>query len=58
MVDPLVPSSITTNFYGPTKSIEQFRNLYRDGINEWNIKDDIYRNLLRIFGMFESGEKF
>lgn len=51
-VDPLLPSSIIANFFGPTKAIDYYRNLYRERIHEWNTSDDIYRNLLRIFGKY------
>lgn len=49
-VDPLVPTSITAVFFGPTKATEYYRNLYRERIYDWNTNDDIHRNLLRIFG--------
>lgn len=49
-VDPLEPSAVTTIFYGPTKMVERYRNIYRDKIDEWSANDDIYRNFLRIFG--------
>lgn len=49
-VDPLEPSAVTTTFYGPTKSVEQYRQIYREKMDDWSFNDDIYRNLLRIFG--------
>lgn len=51
-VDPLEPSAISTTFYGPTKSVERYRQIYRDKVDDWNPSDDIYRNFLRIFGTF------
>lgn len=50
-VDPLEPSAVTTTFYGPTKSAERYRQIYREKMDDWSLNDDIYRNLLRIFGM-------
>lgn len=55
VVDPLLPSSITTSFYGPTTSVELYRDKYRTGINDWNADDDIYRNFLRMFGKAITG---
>lgn len=52
-VDPLEPSAISTAFYGPTKSVERYRQIYREKIGDWNPTDDIYRNFLRIFGSFK-----
>lgn len=52
VVDPLIPSSITTTFYGPTTSVEFYRDKYREGISEWNPEVDIYRNFSRIFGKY------
>lgn len=49
-VDPLELSSVTTSFYGPTQKVEKYRQLYRAKMDDWNVNDDIYRNLLRIFG--------
>lgn len=49
-VDPLEPTSVTATFYGPSKQVETFRDMYLKGIDEWNPSDDIYRNLLKIFG--------
>lgn len=51
-VDPLEPSAISTTFYGPTKSVERYRQIHRDKVDDWNPSDDIYRNFLRIFGTF------
>lgn len=51
-IDPLEPKSITAVFYGPSKSIERYRKMYLDRIDDWNANDDIYRNLLKIFGNF------
>lgn len=51
-IDPLEPKTITATFYGPSKSIERYRKMYLDGIDDWNANDDIYRNLLKIFGNF------
>lgn len=51
VVDPLLPSSIAVTFFGPTTSVEFYREKYRVGINNWNADDDIYRNLLKIFGI-------
>lgn len=50
IVDPLLPSSISATFFGPTTSVDSYRDKYRDGINNWNPDEDIYRNFLRIFG--------
>lgn len=50
IVDPLLPSSVSTTFYGPTSSVEIYRDKYRDGISDWNSDEDIYRNFLKIFG--------
>lgn len=49
-VDPLEPSLVITTFYGPTKKVEQYREIYHKKLDDWNVNDDIYRNLLRIFG--------
>lgn len=49
-VDPLNPASLTTTFYGPTKQVEQYRRIYYEKLDDWNMNEDIYRNLLRIFG--------
>lgn len=49
-VDPLEPAAISTTFYGPTKSVERYRQIYSKKINDWSPSDDIYRNFLRIFG--------
>lgn len=51
-IDPMEPKSITAAFYGPSKSIERYRKMYLDRIDDWNANDDIYRNLLKIFGNF------
>lgn len=51
-VDPLEPSAITTTFYGPTKCVERYRQMYREKVNDWINNDDIYRNFLRIFGIY------
>lgn len=53
-VDPLEPSAISTTFFGPTKSVERYRQIYREKIDEWSLNDDIYQNFLRIFGTFNS----
>lgn len=50
VVDPLMPSSVSVSFYGPTTAIERYRDMYKAGLDGWNVDDDIYRNLLRIFG--------
>lgn len=49
-VDPLDASSVTTSFYGPTKKVEEYRKIYHEKLDEWNENEDIYRNLLRVFG--------
>lgn len=49
-VDPLEPTSVTPTFYGPSKQVERYRQLYLRGVDDWNPSDDIYRNLLKIFG--------
>lgn len=49
-VDPLEPTSITASFYGPSKQVERYREIYSKRIDDWNANDDIYRNLLKIFG--------
>ena len=49
-VDPLDASSVTTTFYGPTKKVEEYRKIYHKKLDKWNVNEDIYRNLLRIFG--------
>lgn len=49
-VDPLEPSAISTTFYGPTRSVERYRQIYREKIDDWSVNDDIYQNFLRIFG--------
>lgn len=49
-VNPLEPSAVTTTFYGPTKKVERYRQVYHEKLDEWNANEDIYRNLLRIFG--------
>lgn len=51
-VDPLLPSSIDVAFFGPTTPVEQYREKYMLGINNWNPDEDIYRNLLKIFGIY------
>lgn len=53
-VNPLEPSAISTTFYGPTKCVERYRQIYREKIDDWSIDDDIYRNFLRIFGRLRS----
>lgn len=45
-----MPSSISATFFGPTKTTEYYRDLYRERIHDWNTNDDIHRNLLRVFG--------
>lgn len=49
-VDPLDTTSVTTTFYGPTKKVEHYRKIYHKKLDHWITNDDIYRNLLRIFG--------
>lgn len=49
-VDPLEPSAVTTTFYGPSEQVEKYREIYHKQIDDWNANDDIYRNLLKIFG--------
>lgn len=53
-VNPLEPSSVTTKFYGPTKKVERYRQIYHEKLDEWNVNDDIYRNFLRIFGRIKT----
>lgn len=50
-IDPFEPRSITATFYGPSISVERYRKMYLDRIDDWNANDDIYRNLLKIFGI-------
>lgn len=51
-IDPLLPSTVATTFYGPTSMVEHYRNLYRESLDEWNQNDEIHRNLLKIFGKY------
>lgn len=53
VVDPLDPSNLTTTFFGPSKYVEMYRHIYRDKSEEWNTKDDIYTNFLKVFGEFD-----
>lgn len=53
-VNPLELSSVTTKFYGTTKKVERYRQIYHEKLDEWNVNDDIYRNFLRIFGTIKT----
>lgn len=56
IVDPLDPSNLTTTFFGPSMHVEKYRDIYREKFEEWNTKEDIYTNFLKIFG--ELNQKF
>lgn len=53
VVDPLDPSNLTTTFFGPSKYVEMYRDIYREKSEDWNAKDDIYTNFLKVFGEFD-----
>lgn len=52
-INPMMPSSASVNFYGPTDLVEKYKHRYSSKLNDWNVEENIYRNLTRIFGNFK-----
>ncbi|XP_037028244.1 E3 ubiquitin-protein ligase FANCL isoform X1 [Bradysia coprophila] len=51
VMDPLVPSSITVTFIGPTMRVEHYRNKYEGEISNWDDDLDVHKNLLKMCGL-------
>lgn len=49
-MDPLLPSSITVTFIGPTLRVEHYRNTYEREIGNWDDDLDVHKNLLKLCG--------
>lgn len=49
-MDPLLPSSISVTFIGPTSLVEHYRNKYEHEVSNWDHELDVHKNLLKICG--------
>lgn len=50
-VEPFDPSAIEVKFIGPTVDIQVLHDLYDDRVSNWDVEQDAFRNLLRIFDL-------
>lgn len=53
-MDPLLPSSLTVTFIGPTLQVEHYRNKYEQEISNWDDDLDVHKNLLKMCGRIET----
>lgn len=49
-MDPLLPSSVSVTFIGPTSQVESYRNKYESEVSNWDYDLDVHKNLLKICG--------